>query len=75
MEKIYIIEEQKMEYEFDEWEGFETVPYGSVIGYTDSLEEAQFVKDNYGTEYEIVINEYPYLNKEILIEEQRYYKY
>lgn len=40
MEKIYIIEEQKMEYEFDEWEGFETVPYGSVIGYTDSLEEA-----------------------------------
>lgn len=24
MEKIYIIEEQKMEYEFDEWEGFET---------------------------------------------------
>ncbi|EGQ3451694.1 hypothetical protein IS848_000356 [Staphylococcus pseudintermedius] len=75
MEKIYIIEEQKMEYEFDEWEGFETVPYGSVIGYTDSLEEAQFVKDNYGTEYEIVINEYPYLNKEILIEKQRYYKY
>ncbi|EKH7753870.1 TPA: hypothetical protein I1774_000612 [Staphylococcus pseudintermedius] len=75
MEKIYIIEEQKMEYEFDEWEGFETVPYSNVIGYTDSLEEAQFVKDNYGTENEIVINEYPYLNKEILIEEQRYYKY
>ncbi|EIO0081495.1 hypothetical protein NZZ87_000704, partial [Staphylococcus pseudintermedius] len=75
MEKIYIIEEQKMEYEFDEWEGFETVPYSNVIGYTNSLEEAQFVKDNYGTEYEIVINKYPYLNKEILIEEQRYYKY
>lgn len=75
MEKIYIIEEQKMEYEFDEWEEFETVPYSNVIGYTDSLEEAQFVKDNYGTEHEIVINEYTYLNKEILIEEQRYYKY
>ncbi|EKI4464031.1 hypothetical protein PCV68_001009 [Staphylococcus pseudintermedius] len=75
MKKIYIVEEQITEYVFDEWDDFDTTYYNNVVGYTDSLKEAEFIRDNYGTDYKIVINEYPYLNKEILIEKQRYYKY
>ncbi|UXE02681.1 hypothetical protein Biyabedamokiny2_00111 [Staphylococcus phage Biyabeda-mokiny_2] len=76
MEKIYILEEEIEEMDYDLWEE-DTVYTTSyeVLGYTDSLEDAEYIKDNYGTSNPIFINEYPYLTKEKLIKEQRYYRY
>ncbi|BAO47062.1 hypothetical protein CF75_gp015 [Staphylococcus phage phiSA12] len=76
MEKIYILEEEIEEMDYDLWEE-DTVYTTSyeVLGYTDSLEDAEYIRDNYGTSNPIFINEYPYLTKEKLIEEQRYFIY
>ncbi|WBF04149.1 hypothetical protein VL14_ORF204 [Staphylococcus phage vB_SauM_VL14] len=76
MKKIYILEEEIEEMDYDLWEE-DTVYTTSyeVLGYTDSLEDAEYIKNNYGTSNPIFINEYPYLTKEKLIEEQRYYRY
>ncbi|VEV88392.1 hypothetical protein [Staphylococcus phage Stab23] len=76
MKKIYILEEEIEEMDYDLWEE-DTVYTTSyeVLGYADSLEDAEYIKDNYGTSNPIFINEYPYLTKEKLIEEQRYYRY
>ncbi|UYE90363.1 hypothetical protein [Staphylococcus phage vB_SauM-V1SA09] len=76
MKKIYILEEEIEEMDYDLWEE-DTVYTTSyeVLGYTDSLEDAEYIKNNYGTSNPIFINEYPYLTKESLIKEQRYYRY
>ena len=76
MKKIYVLEEEIEEMDYDLWEE-DTVYTTSyeVLGYTDSLEDAEYIRDNYGTDNPIFINEYPYLTKEKLIEEQRYYRY
>ncbi|UXR08188.1 hypothetical protein [Staphylococcus phage vB_ScaM-V1SC04] len=76
MKKIYILEEEIEEIDYNLWEE-DTVYTTSyeVLGYTDSLEDAEYIKNNYGTSNPIFINEYPYLTKNKLIEEQRYYRY
>lgn len=76
MKKIYILEEEIEEIDYNLWEE-DTVYKTSyeVLGYTDSLEDAEYIKNNYGTSNPIFINEYPYLTKEKLIKEQRYYRY
>lgn len=75
MEKIYIIEEEIEEKDYDHWEYTVVDTKYEVLGYTHSLEDAEYIKDHYDTTNDIVINEYPYLTKEKLIEEQRYYRY
>lgn len=76
MKKIYILEEEIEEIDYNLWEE-DTVYTTSyeVLGYTDSLEDAEYIKNNYGTSNPVFINEYPYLTKNKLIEEQRYYRY
>ncbi|THA38635.1 hypothetical protein E5428_10610, partial [Histophilus somni] len=76
MKKIYILEEEIEEMDYDLWEE-DTVYTTSyeILGYTDSLEDAEYIRDNYGTSNPIFINEYPYITKEKLIEEQRYFRY